>query len=76
MALHRATVTLNVNADRAPNSEIFSLFLLPITTSLSYLESGGVLAYKENLKSFTCKGCEKSTSVGVLETVLIFVSLI
>jgi len=73
VALHRATVRLNVNADRAPNSEIFSLFLLPITTSLSYLESGGVLAYKENLKSFTC---EKSTSVGVLGTVLIFVSLI
>ena len=76
MALHRATVRLNVNADRAPNSEIFSLFLLPIIRSLSYLESGGVLAYKENLKSFTCKGCEKSTSVGVLGTVLIFVSLI
>ena len=64
---------MNAEIEREPNAEIFSLFLLPITTSLSYLESGGVLAYKENLKSFTC---EKSTSVGVLETVLIFVSLI
>ena len=64
---------MNAEIEREPNAEIFSLFLLPITTSLSYLESGGVLAYKENLKSLTC---EKSTSVGVLGTVLIFVSLI
>ncbi len=64
---------MSAEIEREPNAEIFSLFLLPITTSLSYLESGGVLAYKENLKSFTC---EKSTSVGVLGTVLIFVSLI
>jgi len=67
---------VNAEIEREPNAEIFSLFLLPIIRSLSYLESGGVLAYKENLKSFTCKGCEKSTSVGVLGTVLIFVSLI
>jgi len=64
---------VNAEIEREPNAEIFSLFLLPITTSLSYLESGGVLAYKENLKSFTC---EKSASVGVLGTILIFVSLI
>jgi hypothetical protein len=37
---------------------------------------GRRFSIQENLKSFTCKGGEKSASVGVLGTILIFVSLI